>query len=580
MATANYEMDKLYDSVGLLRMKDSYLSGGEASPQDRLASVCNQFGTDDDHRRRLYEYASKHWLSLSSPLLGYNKDKKMSYPISCYLLYLHDTVEGLIDTLSEANHLSVCGGGVSVKMGIRPLNDKSLGVVSHCKTYDSCVLAYKQGSRRGSYAMYLDVSHPEILAFIDIRKPTGDYNMRCLNIHNAICLSDKFMEIIERCTEDPSADDSWDLVDPSTGVVKQTVSAKLIWQKIIEMRMQTGEPYLCFVDACNRDMNPYQKARGMKIEQSNLCTEVIVPTNETRSSLCCLASVNIEKYEEWKNNERFIGDTMEMLDNVLTEFERKATSHRFDRVNDSVKKERNIGIGVLGFHSYLQSVGVSIESEEAQRVNIEIFKWLNETCDKYNLELGSRRGTPEDIAGSGRRFAYTMAVAPTATTSIIMGNTSPSIEPFRANVYRQDTVSGSQFNKNKNLDRLFDSKGYGPKLKAKLWTSIVANDGSVQHLDERFITKSEKDVFKTFIEVEQSKLVELAAGRHKYIDQGQSLTLTFGPDEPVANIHRIHLQAWKSGLKTMYYLRSAKISRADKLNADDPMTQGCKSCEA
>lgn len=578
MAIPDFNKDKLYDEVGILRMRDSYLKNGETSPQERLVKVCNYFGTRDSHSKRLYEYASNHWLSLSSPLLGFDKDKKTSLPISCYLCYLPDNLQGIISTLSEVNNLSVCGGGVSIKIGLRSPSEKSMGAITHIKTYDSCVLAYKQGSRRGSYAMYLDINHPEILQFIDIRRPTGDYNMRCLNIHHAVNISDDFMKIIEKCMNDSSANDDWPLIDPHTKMITEVVSAKALWQRIIDTRMQTGEPFLCFIDTCNKFMNPYQKKKGFKIEQSNLCTEVIVPTNETRSSLCCLASLNMEYYDEWKNNKQFVGDVMEMLDNVLDEFICKAKSPLFDRILDSAHKERNIGIGIMGFHAYLQKHMIPIESEQASDINIKVFGWLRDTCDEYNKLLGSLRGTPNDIEGSGNRFSYTIAVAPTATTSIIMGNTSPSIEPFKANVYRQDTISGSQYNKNKFLEQMFIKKGFGPKLRSKIWTSIIMNDGSVQHLPETIVDNHEKKVFKTFIEIDQHKLIELAAERQKFIDQGQSVNLCFHPDVHVKVLHKIHFDAWKLGLKTLYYCRSSKISSADKLSAEDPFA--CVSCQA
>lgn len=582
MAVPNFEKDNLYEDVGMRRIKDSYLRGNEKSPQERLSKVCNHFGSNDEHRKRLYHYASNHWLSLSSPLLGYDPNNKCSFPISCYLCYLPDTIEGIIANLSETNWLSVCGGGVSVKINLRSQSEKSMGAISHINTYDACVLSYKQGSRRGSYAMYMDINHPEILQFIDIRRPTGDYNMRCLNIHHSVNITDDFMKIIEQCTQDKNFNDDWPLIDPYSQKVVSVVSAKSLWQRIIETRMQTGEPYICFIDTCNKHMNKFQKEKGLKIHQSNLCTEVIVPTNENRSSLCCLASLNMEYYDDWKGNEQFIRDVMEMLDNVLTDFIEKANrtnaKQYFQRILDSAIKEKNIGVGIMGFHAYLQKNMISIEDTEANKVNKEVFSWLNKTADMVNLQLGEERGSPEDIEGSGKRFSYTIAVAPTATTSIIMGNTSPSIEPYKANIYRQDTISGSQFNKNKFLDKLLKDKKFGSKLQDKIWSSITMNDGSVQHLPEGIITKEEKKIFKTFIEIDQMKLIDLAAERQSYIDQGQSLTMCLNPDTNVTVLHKLHLEAWKKGLKTLYYCRSAKISSADKLTMEDPFE--CSSCQA
>ena len=585
MAVADFSKDLLYEEVGLRRMKDSYLKNGETSPQERLVKICNIFGSNDSHRKRLYKYTSNHWLSLSTPILCYEEDNKYSFPISCYLCYLDDNIPSIISNLSETNFLSVCGGGVSVKIGLRSKSSKSTGSLAHIKTYDSSVLAYKQGSRRGSYAVYMDINHPEIIEFIDMRKPTGDHNIRCMNIHHAINITDDFMKIIEQCTYDATFKDDWDLIDPHTNKVVKTVSARILWQRIIDTRMQTGEPFLCFIDTCNEFMNKYQKEKGMKINQSNLCTEIIVPTNPNRSSLCCLSSLNMEYYDEWKGNEEFIYDVMEMLDNVLRVFINKAFSNNFsrellDKVLSSAINEKNIGIGLMGFHSYLQKKMVSIESDDAKKVNIEVFSWLKDTTDKCNVSLGHLRGSPLDIAKSNKRFSYTMAVAPTATTSIIMGNTSPSTEPYRANIYRQDTISGSQFNKNKHLNNLLISKGYGPKLIEKIWHSIIMNDGSVQHLSDNLLSKEEKDIFKTFIEIDQLKLVELAADRQQYIDQGQSLNLTFDPDADVSILHKAHFNAWKLKLKTLYYCRSAKVSSADKLVLDDVKFRTCTSCES
>lgn len=579
MAKPDYSKDILYDKVGLLRMKDSFLKECEKSPQDRLAYVCNIFGSNEEHSKRLYEYASNHWLSISSPILSYDNNNKNKLPISCYLSVIPDNIEGIINTLSETNNLSISGGGVSLKLNLRSPSEKSLGVITHIKTYDSCVLAFKQGNRRGSYAMYLDIDHPEILEFIDLRRPTGDYNMRCLNIHHGINISDKFMNIIYNCTKDNGYIDDWELIDPHDKKVKAVVSAKHLWQRIIETRLQTGEPYMCFIDTCNRYMNPLQKNKGLQIQQSNLCSEIIVPTNDKRSALCCLASLNLEYYDDWKSKEIFISDVMEMLDNVLNVFiEKTKNKPLFERLLVSAINEKNIGIGVLGFHAYLQKHMLSIESDYTKQINKEMFSFISKTTDKYNIILGKKRGSPKDIIESGKRFSYTMAIAPTATTSIIMGNTSPSIEPYKANIYRQDTSSGSSYNKNKYLEKLLISKGFGEKLQAKIWNNILMNDGSVQKLPETIVSYNEKQIFKTFIEIDQEKLLDLAIERQKYIDQSQSLTFCFDPNINVIDLHKIHLKAWKCGIKTLYYCRSAKVSSADKLG--DQNSFECLSCQS
>lgn len=584
MAVPNFKKDTLYDSLGLRRMVDSYLKKNESSPQERLATVSNLFGTDENHSRRLYKYASNHWLSFSTPILNYDEDNKTSYPISCYLVYLPDKIEEIILTQAETNWASVCGGGVSIKTDMRSYSKKSVGVMTHLKTYDSNVSAFKQGTRRGSYAIYMDIDNPEIEQFIDMRRSTGDYNMRCLNIHHAVNISDKFMSIIDNFSSDNSKDDisdDWELVDPTTKEIKSIISAKYLWQKILNIRMETGEPYICYIDTCNKYMNSYQKQKGLKINQSNLCTEIIVPTDRHRSSLCCLASLNMEYYDKWCGNEKFIQDVMEMLDNVINKFIIKAEFNKthkffFNRVLESAKNERNIGMGILGFHSYLQSKCISIEDNAANEININLFKWLKHTTEKYNKILGSKRGSPNDIIESGNRFAYTMAVAPNATSSIIMGNTSPSIEPYTANIYRQDTTSGSGFNKNKNLEKLFIEKGFGQKLREKLWSNIIINNGSVQHLQDVFLTKHEKNVYKTFIEIDQMKLIKLASERQQYIDQAQSINICLTPDVSKNILHDIHLKAWKLGLKTLYYCRSTKIASADKLNTFEI----CESCQS
>lgn len=582
MAIANYDMDLLFDKVGFIRMKDSYLLKDEKSPQDRFVKVCNLFSSNEEHAKRLYNYASNHYISLSSPLLSYDEKNKKSFPISCYLTYIEDNIESILGTLAETNMLSICGGGVSVKFNTRGIEGKSAGVISHIKTYDACVLAYKQQNRRGSFAMYLNIDHPEIFQFIDIRRPTGDYNMRALNIHHCICITDKFMKIIENCSNGNTNDD-WELIDIKTKKVSRVVSARKLWERILETRMETGEPYICFIDTCNKMMNPYQKEKGFKINQSNLCTEIIVPTSEQRSSLCCLSSLNLEYYDKWKNfKDIMILDLMEMLDNAILKFIEKTTNTKnnyLNKVLDSAYNEKNIGVGVLGLHAYFQSKNIPFDSEEAKNINIEIFKNIQESTSKANLHLGKLRGSPPDIHGSGKRFTYCTAIAPTATTSIIMGNTSPSIEPYKANIYRQDTISGSNFNKNKFLDKLLKSKGYGENLQKKIWKSIISNKGSVQHIPENLISKDEKNIFKTALEIDQEHIINMAADRQKFIDQAQSISISLSPDVSVSKIHNIHLNAWKKGLKTLYYCRSEKIYLADNLTENIKFSS-CESCQA
>ena len=487
-------------------------------------------------------------------------------PISCFLNYINDTAEGLVENLSETNWLSMLGGGVGIGFGIRSSDDKSTGVMPHLKTYDSSCLAYRQGrTRRGSYATYLDISHPDVMMFLEMRKPTGDPNMRCLNLHHGINITDGFMRIIEKCMKDPEADDGWNLIDPNSGLIKDTVSAKALWQKILELRMETGEPYIHYIDHSNNALNPQQKALGLRINQSNLCSEIILPTNEERTAVCCLSSVNLEYYDSWSKNSMFLKDVAEMLDNVLTFFIDNAPD-QVQRAKFSAMRERSIGVGALGFHAYLQKNNIAWETSQAKGANIRIFRHIRSKLDEANLALGKERGEAPDLEGYGRRFSHLMAVAPNASSSIIMGNTSPSIEPFRANAYRQDTLSGAFLNKNRYLDAIL--KEYCEKHPRtnydELWSSIISNDGSVQHLTQ--LTDEQKEIFKTSMEIDQRWIIEHAADRQEYIDQAQSLNLFFRPNVNIAYLHAVHFAAWKQGLKTLYYCRSEKLGKADKVS--------------
>jgi len=558
--------DELFDKLGIQRLKESYMREEEESPQERFAFVSLQFASNLEHAQRLYDYASRHWLSYSTPILSFGRSKK-GMPISCFLNYINDTAEGLVENLSETNWLSMLGGGVGIGFGIRASDDKSVGVMPHLKTYDSSCLAYRQGrTRRGSYATYLDISHPDVIQFLEMRKPTGDQNVRCLNLHHGINISDRFMEIIERCMTDPSADDGWNLTDPHTGEIRDTISAKYLWQKILDLRMETGEPYIHFIDTSNNHLPDFQKKLGLKIHQSNLCSEIILPTDKDRTAVCCLSSVNLEHYDSWSKNTMFLRDMAEMLDNVLQFFIDRAPD-QVARAKFSAMRERSIGIGALGFHAYLQKNMIEWESWQATSANMRMFRHIRSKLDEANLELGTERGEAPDAAGTGKRFSHIMAIAPNASSSIIMGNTSPSIEPFRANAYRQDTLSGSHLNKNKHLVGVIQSKieaGETKQTEDEIWSSIISNDGSVQQL--RFLTEEEKNVFKTAMEIDQRWLIDHASKRQEFIDQAQSLNLFFRPDVNKKYLHLVHFLAWKSGLKTLYYCRSEKIGKADKVS--------------
>ena len=559
----DYSRDSLFDELGIKRLKESYMKEDENSPQERFAHVSEAFGSNPEHAQRLYEYSSKHWLSYSTPILSFGRSSR-GLPISCFLPYLHDSAEGLVNCLAEVNWLSMLGGGVGIGVGIRSSDDKSVGVMPHLRTYDASSLAYRQGrTRRGSYATYLDISHPDILLFLEMRKPTGDPNLRTLNLHHGINIPDSFMQIVERCMQDKDADDSWELRDPHSNEVREVVSAKDLWQRILDIRMQTGEPYLHFIDASNRAMPQFQKDLGLSIKQSNLCSEIILPTDKDRTAVCCLSSVNLEYFDEWKTDPLFLSDIAEMLDNVLEYFILHAPA-AVERARYSAIRERSIGIGALGFHAYLQRNNVPFESALAVGRNKQIFKHIRDGLNVANLKLGKERGEALDAVGTGQRFSHLMAVAPNASSSIIMGNTSPSIEPYRANAYRQDTLSGSSLAKNKWLDRIIKNVVKSEDEYQTVWSSIIANDGSVQHLD--ILDDWQKDVFKTSMEIDQRWLVNHAADRQVYIDQAQSLNLFFRPDVNIMYLHAVHFQAWKQGLKTLYYCRSEKIGKADKVS--------------
>ena len=554
--------DALFDSLGLQRLKESYMKDDEQSPQERFAFVSEAFGSNPEHAQRLYEYSSKHWLSYSTPILSFGRSKR-GLPISCFLNYMDDSAEGLVDNLSETNWLSMLGGGVGVHLGIRNSDDKSTGVMPHLKMYDASSLAYRQGrTRRGSYAAFLDISHPDIIQFLEMRKPTGDQNLRTLNLNHGVNISDAFMAVIERCMKDGDANDDWELINPANGEVVEVVSAKYLWQKILDLRMQTGEPYLVFIDTANRALPEWLDDKGLQINGSNLCTEIFLPTSADRTAVCCLSSLNLEYYDDWKNDDLFIPDVMEMLDNVLQYFIDNAPDH-IRRAIRSATDERSVGLGTVGFHAYLQKNNMAIDGVMAKLNNRDIFKHISKECKRADTLLFFKRGACPDAAWSGidRRFSHHMAIAPNASSSLIMGNTSPSIEPYRANVFRQDTLSGAFVYRNRFLTKRLAELGMDDD---DTWASIISNDGSVQHLD---VPEDVKEVFKTAMEIDQRWLVELAADRQEFIDQGQSVNLFFRPDTTIAYLHAVHFMAWKMGLKSLYYLPSDKVRKADKVGA-------------
>ena len=580
--TPNYEKDKLLTKFGTEILKDRYMLPEEKSPQDAFIRAAAAFADDTAHAQRLYDYVSNQWFMFASPILS-NGGTDRGLPISCFLNYVNDSRDGLAEHYTENIWLSSMGGGIGGYWGhIRSQGqstskgNKTTGVIPFMHVVDSQMIAFNQGAtRRGSYASYMDISHPEITEFIDMRKPAGgDINRKNLNLHHGVVVSDKFMKAMEN-------DEHWDLIDPNSKDKIKTVKARQLWIKILEARVATGEPYIMFGDTVQRGLPKTQKDLGLKVTHSNLCSEITLATNEDRTAVCCLSSVNVEKYEEWKDNELFIDDLMRMLDNVLTYFINKAPSHMW-RAIASAKSERSIGLGAMGFHTFLQSKNVPMESDEAMSWNKIIFKHIHTKALATNHILGKERGEPSDIKGTGKRFAHMIAIAPNASSSIICGGVSPSIEPFRANAFTQKTLSGSALMKNPNLEKLLKEKGINNK---QTWQSIITNKGSVAHLEQ--LSKNERDTYKTAIELEQECLVDLAADRQKYVCQAQSLNLFFTPDVNVRKLNNIHKRAWSKKLKTLYYLRSEAMTRAEvvankveRIVRKDAEEDECLSCQA
>jgi ribonucleoside-diphosphate reductase alpha chain len=542
-------------------LKDRYLLPTEDSPQKAFARACIHFADDKAHAERLYKYVSNLWFMFASPLLS-NGGTERGLPISCFLNYVPDSREGLAAHYTENIWLSSMGGGIGGYWGhIRSQGqstskgNKTTGVIPFMHVVDSQMVAFNQGAtRRGSYASYMDISHPEIIEFIEMRKPAGgDINRKNLNLHHAVIVPDKFMWAVEK-------DEDWTLIDPNSKDKIKTIKARSIWIKILEARISTGEPYIMFIDTVNKALPKELKDKGLKVHHSNLCSEITLPTNEERTAVCCLSSVNLEYFDEWSKDELFIEDLMRMLDNTLTKFI-KGAPLTMKKAIVSAKSERSVGLGAMGFHSYLQRNGIALNSPMAMGPNIKIFKHIKKKCDVVNLKLGKERGEAPDLKGTGKRFAHMIAIAPNASSSIICGNTSPSIEPLRANAFTQKTLSGSFLIKNKYLKKLLEEKGKNTK---DVWKIIISNRGSVESLD--FLNAQEKKIFKTAIEVDQAWLVDLASERQKYICQSQSLNLFFPPDVNVRKINNVHKRAWYKKLKTLYYCRSEAIKRAENIS--------------
>lgn len=552
------ERDKNLSEQSLKLLTDYYCTEDEKSPQEAFARAAVAYSDGDaDFAQRIYDYVSKGWFMYASPVLSNAPapgQKAKALPISCFLTYVPDSLEGLIDHSAELRWLSVKGGGVGGHWSdVRAVSKKAPGPMPFLHTVDADMVAYRQGrTRKGSYAAYMDVSHPDIIEFLNMRVPTGDVNRKNLNLHHAVNVTDEFMEAVK-------SNLNWDLVDPDSNEVRDTMKARKLWELILETRYRTGEPYVNFIDTANRSMPQTQKELGLKIRGSNLCNEIHLATSEDRTAVCCLSSVNLELYDEWKDTP-MVADLIRFLDNVLQFFIDNA-GDEISRARYSAQQERSLGLGMMGFHSYLQRHRIAFESTEAIATNEEISKNIYEQAVQSSLQLGAEKGEAPDMKGTGRRNAHMLAIAPNANSSMIL-NTSPSIEPWKANAFTSRTRVGSHLNKNVYLEAVLESYG---KNTQDIWSSIITNGGSVQHLE--FLTDHEKNVFKTAIELDQNWIVKLAGDRQRWLCQGQSLNLFFPAGADKKYLHQVHFKAWEEGCKGLYYLRTETSNRAENVSA-------------
>jgi len=554
--------DSLLTDFGKDTLRDRYLLPGE-SYQDLFVRVASAYADDAGHAQRLYDYISKLWFMPATPVLS-NGGTGRGLPISCYLNSVSDSLEGIVGTWNENVWLAARGGGIGTYWGnVRGigeavgLNGKTSGIIPFVRVMDSLTLAISQGSlRRGSAACYLDISHPEIEEFLEIRKPSGDFNRKALNLHHGVLVSDAFMEAVRDGAE-------WTLQSPKDGSARATVDARALFQKLVETRLATGEPYIIFIDQVNRSMPKHHRDLGLKVSTSNLCSEITLPTGrdqhgKDRTAVCCLSSLNLETWDQWHGDKMFIEDVMRFLDNVLSDYIARAPEE-MARAKYSASQERSVGLGVMGFHSFLQARGLPFEGAMAKSWNLKIFRHIRAQVDEASMMLAKERGACPDAAERGvmERFSCKMAIAPTASISIIAGGTSACIEPIPANIYTHKTLSGSFSIRNPHLEKLLIDKS---KNSEGVWSSILERGGSVQHLD--FLTPEEKDVFKTSFEIDQRWLLELAADRTPYIDQAQSLNLFIPADVDKWDLLMLHYRAWELGIKSLYYLRSKSVQRA------------------
>lgn len=558
----DHSRDALLTDFGKETLKDRYLLPGE-SYQDLFVRVASAYADDAAHAQRLYDYISRLWFMPATPVLS-NGGTGRGLPISCYLNSVPDSLEGIVATWNENVWLASRGGGIGTYWGTvrgigEPvgLNGKTSGIIPFVRVMDSLTLAISQGSlRRGSAACYLDISHPEIEEFLEIRKPSGDFNRKALNLHHGVLIPDAFMEAVRDGAE-------WELKSPKDGSVRGKVDARGLFQKLVETRLATGEPYIVFSDHVNRTMPKHHRDLGLKVTTSNLCAEITLPTGRDhlgndRTAVCCLSSLNLETWDEWEGDKRFIEDVMRFLDNVLTDYIERAPDE-MARARYSASRERSVGLGVMGFHSFLQARGLPMEGAMAKMWNLRIFKHVNAQVNEASMNLAVERGPCPDAADMGvmERFSCKMAIAPTASISIICGGTSACIEPIPANIYTHKTLSGSFSVRNPYLEKLLIEKS---KNSEGVWSSILERGGSVQHLD--FLSPEEKDVFKTSFEIDQRWILELAGDRAPFIDQAQSLNLFIPADVEKWDLLMLHFRAWELGIKSLYYLRSKSVQRA------------------
>jgi ribonucleoside-diphosphate reductase alpha chain len=549
--------NKILSEQSLKLLQDYYCREDENSPQQAFARSAACFSNGNTKlAQRIYDYVSKGYFMYSSPVLSnaiLKGEKVKALPISCFLSYVPDTLDGLIDHTNELRWLSVKGGGVGGHWSaIRAVSNKAPGPMPFLHTVDADMVAYRQGrTRKGSYAAYMDVDHPDIIEFINMRIPTGDVNRKNLNLHHAVNITDDFMKAVEAGTD-------WNLLDPNDRSIRETIKARKLWELILETRYRTGEPYMNFIDTANRALPDAQKAMGMTIKGSNLCNEIHLVTDENRTAVCCLSSVNLEMYDDWKDT-NMVKDLIVFLDNVLQFFIDNA-GDEISKARFSAEQERSLGLGAMGLHSYFQKHLIPFDSTEAVAINDIIFKDIKQKALEATMTMGKQRGEAPDMKGTGRRNAHMLAIAPNANSSMIV-NTSPSIEPWKANAFTSRTRVGSHLNKNPYLERELEAIN---KNTEEVWSSVITNGGSVQHLD--FLSPHVKEVFLTAIELNQLALIRLAGDRQKYLCQGQSLNIFFPAGADKGTLHKVHYEAWKQGTKGLYYLRTETSNKAENVS--------------